>query len=324
MTGVVYHDWNSSLSGYVPPDPRMGRSFQSLEELQAAFSNDWKIRDGLRAEMIALQEEMDWIVYEAYGLIPADHPAVMGGPGAPRTAARTTECAGHLQREHRPFVLWQQAVAAIGDRGSGPGSATPATEIFDKAAALIPADWPDERQTLWRARLEAIRDNEHIRRIEQPVYKRRWDEQWKVGNRWQCGEVAYQAEFADAFDWWLSEKAEWWLEKEWHGRLAREPVDLATWTAALWSDPRVQAAWAMRCSLCAERPDFGKYFRNLVKEQSVPADIPWAVPWEELEKKRKIPAAVKRIRGKLNVPRERFRTTEEGRFVWAGASMFCT
>lgn len=29
-----------------------------------------------------------------------------------------------------------------------------------------------------------IRDNEHIRRIEQPVYKRRWDEQWKVSNRW--------------------------------------------------------------------------------------------------------------------------------------------
>ena len=30
------------------------------------------------------------------------------------------------------------------------------------------------------------------------------------------------------------------------------------------------------------------------------------------------PAAVKRIRGKLNVPRERFRTTAEVRFVWAG------
>ena len=37
-----------------------------------------------------------------------------------------------------------------------------------------------------------------IRRIEQPVYKRRWDEQWKVGNRWQSGQPAYDAEFIEA------------------------------------------------------------------------------------------------------------------------------
>jgi hypothetical protein len=47
-------------------------------------------------------------------------------------------------------------------------------------------------------------------------------------------------------------------------------------------------------------------------------DIPAAVPSDELEKKRKIPAAVKRIRGKLNVPRERFRVTSSGGYVWAG------
>jgi hypothetical protein len=61
--------------------------------------------------------------------------------------------------------------------------------------------------------LEVIRGNEHIRRIEQPVYKRRWDEQWKVGNRWQCGAVAYDAELIEAFNWWLAEKAEWCLER---------------------------------------------------------------------------------------------------------------
>ena len=64
----------------------------------------------------------------------------------------------------------------------------------------------------------------------------------------------------------------------------------------------------------------GNFDFNLVKSQSVPDDIPWAVPWDELEKKRKIPAAVKRIRGKLNVPRERFRVTKEAQYVWAGKS----
>jgi hypothetical protein len=152
------------------------------------------------------------------------------------------------------------------------------------------------------------------RSIEQPVYKRRWDEQWKVGNRWQCGPVAYDAEFVDAFDWWLSEKAEWWLEKKKNGG----PVALDEWTAALQQDPRVQAAWGVALVRLGKRADFDRYFVALVKEQTVPDDIPAAVPWDELEKKRKIPAAVKRIRGKLNVPRERFRVTASGGYVWAG------
>jgi len=37
-----------------------------------------------------------------------------------------------------------------------------------------------------------------------------------------------------------------------------------------------------------------------------------------LEKKRKILASVKKIRGKLNVPRERFHLASDGRYLWAG------
>ena len=158
-----------------------------------------------------MQEEMDWLVYAAYGLLPADSPALGQALSPPP-----------LAREQRPFVLWAKA---DGD--------------FEKAVGLIPAEWPEGRRALWQARLEAVRDSEHIRRIEQPVYKRRWDEQWKVGNRWQCGPVAYDAEFVDAFDWWLSEKAEWWLEKKKSGG----PVSLDEWTAALQQNTRVQAAW---------------------------------------------------------------------------------
>jgi hypothetical protein len=255
--------------------------------------------------MIALQEEMDWLVYVAYGLIPGGTRSVMAATPDPDATERTdADMTKHvppaLMREQRPFVLWAKA---DGD--------------FGKAVGLIPGDWPDDRQALWRARLEAIRDSEHIRRIEQPVYKRRWDEQWKVGNRWQCGQVAYDAEFVDAFDWWLSEKAEWWLEKKKNGG----PVALDQWTAALQQDPRVQAAWGVAreaLERLGKRADFDRYFSALVKEQTVPDDIPAAVPWDELEKKRKIPAAVKRIRGKLNVPRERFRVTASGGYVWAG------
>ena len=53
-------------------------------------------------------------------------------------------------------------------------------------------------------------------------------------------------------------------------------------------------------------------------DETVPERIPPAVPWDQLEKKRKIPAKVKSIRGKLNVPRERFHLTSDGRYLWAG------
>jgi hypothetical protein len=48
-----------------------------------------------------------------------------------------------------------------------------------------------------------------------------------------------------------------------------------------------------------------------------PENIPFAIPWEELEKKMKVPASVKRIRGKLKVPRERFQVTEDGQYIQA-------
>jgi hypothetical protein len=220
-----------------------------------------------------------------------------------------------LQREERPFCLSSEAE---GD--------------FEKAVALIPSDWSEGRKALWTARLAAIRDNEHIRRIEQSVYKRRWDEQWKVGNRWMCGPVAYAAEFVDAFTWWLAEKAEWYLEHKAKGG----PIELEKWTAALWSDERIRAAWPVVVG-CLKQLEahkagsvqtkskiddssiaFARFFRDLLKDETVPEGTPPAIPWDQLEKKRKIPAKVKSIRGKLNVPRERFHLTSDGRYVWAG------
>jgi len=304
--GEAYHAWNAALPGYVPPHAALREAFQSSTQLEQYFRRTVEIRDRLRAEMIALQEEIDWLVYGAYVLLPADSPAVAPDIGTD---------AAPLLREQRPFCL---SAEAGGD--------------YDKAVAVIPLDWTVERKALWTARLAAIRDSEHIRRIEQPVYKRRWDEQWKVGNRWTCGPVAYAAEFVDAFTWWLAEKAEWYLEHKAKGG----PIELESWTAALWKDERVHAAWpvvvealaqieAHKAGLIASKPkfdnsstSFARFFRDLVNDETVPEGIPPAVPWDQLEKKGKIPAKVKSIRGKLNVPRERFHLTSDGRYHWAG------
>jgi hypothetical protein len=313
--GDAYHDWNSGLPGYVQPHAELVPPFENTADLRKAYQQAQAIRERLRAEMIALQEEMDWLVYAAYGLLPTDHPA----------AQAEAEPAG-LEREQRPFVLWANA------EGN-----------YDNAVKLIPSDWPAARKKLWEARLGVIRDNEHIRRIEQPVYKRRWDEQWKVGNQWRCGPVAYAAEFVEAFEWWLREKAEWWLEHKKNGG----PAELNAWAEALWRDSRMQAAWPVAAeqyafletekarekaeereepapapvTASADGAGFERAFKAIIEEETVPEGIPFAVPYDELERRRppiKVPGRVRSIRGKLNVPRERFHLRGKSLYVWAG------
>jgi len=328
--GEAYAQWNHSLPGYEPPHPLIAQPFASTDDLRRLEAAAERKREALRTEMVALQEEMDWLVYIAYGLAGEEAGVVETlEPGAPLPAP--------LEKDQRPYVLWK---AAESD--------------FDRALALIPAHWTAQRKALWRKRLEAIRDNEHIRRIEQPVYKRRWDEQWKVGGRWECGRVAYDHEFVEAFEWWLREKAEWWLEHEASGG----PVELDAWTAALWEDPRVQAAWPVATETYArialakrlrkeagrevtnadieaaweQHPpveptwrDFARRFKQIVEAATVPAGWPAAVPYDELArmKKTKVPTVLRRIRGKLNVPRERFRKLgSRGPYEWAGKDLF--
>jgi hypothetical protein len=320
QSGEAYAAWNAALPGHVPPHAKLPAPFSTTAELRAACQQAIKLRENLRVEMIALQEEMDWLVYSAYGLLPENSPAVAA------VCDRRTNGAGtaSLQENERPFRLWAKA---DGD--------------FTKAIALIPSGWPAARKKLWEARLAAIRDNEHIRRIEQPVYKRRWDEQWKVSNSWLAGPVAYAQELVDAFRWWLVEKAEWHLEHKAKGG----PLSLDAWSIALASDARVQAAWPVIADAMTEIETWKlqikrgangsekivnrksaivnssaaliKFFRDAVNEETVPDGIPAGVSWEELEKKMTVPKQAKNVRGKLNVPRERFRQRETG-YVWAG------
>jgi hypothetical protein len=65
---------------------------------------------------------------------------------------------------------------------------------------------------------------------------------------------------------------------------------------------------------------FVKAFKRIIDDETVPEGIPWATPYDELEEKQKIriPSKVKSIRGKLNVPRERFHLRGKTEYLWAG------
>lgn len=259
--GEAYDGWNRSLPGHTAPHPLIAQPFDTAQELLAFKAMAKEERERLRREMIALQEEMDWLAYSAYGLLPQDHPAVGLG-------AVDAENPWEVALGQRPFEL-----ASI---NAGP-----------------PADWEDRRKQLWIGRMEAIRTNEHIARIEQPVYKRRWVP------------PDYEKEFAEAFMWWLREKAEHFLEHKAEGG----PISLEDWAEALWKDSRIRAAAeAFSQAPLANSKKFEPVLKTAVEEETVPDD-------ESAFKPRH-----KRLRGKLNVPRERFRslTSKPGYYVWAG------
>jgi hypothetical protein len=343
--GEAYHSWDSALPGYDAPNPAITVRFDSTEALRERLGKAQEIREHLRSEMIALQEEMDWLVYSCYGLLTEDHPAVSVAPLCERrdeSSVIDRRYSEPLDREQRPFRFWEKAegdysraVAALYER-------RPDSPVTDRRYSQM-AHWPEWRKKLWEARLAAIRDNEHIRRIEQPVYKRRWDEQWKVGNQWRCGPVAYAAEFIDAFEWWLREKAEWWMENKKNGG----PVELTEWTQALWKDSRIQAAWPVAVenyalmeadknreesespqkgkpeapeSLFGDYPAFQKAFKRIIDEETVPEGFPFGISYDDLENKLKktVPAKLTKVRGKLNVPRERFHLRDKAQYLWAG------
>ena len=132
--------------------------------MNRAFLDDARAQVArLREHMIFLQDELDWWCYRAYGLIVDELTVTLGSDAPPgiRLGERAFEIA--MAREMtagRLTTTWFER------HGS-----TPITEI--------PAHWPSAYRILVERRLEVIATNPDIRLIEQPEYKRRWnDEPW--------------------------------------------------------------------------------------------------------------------------------------------------
>jgi hypothetical protein len=111
--------------------------------------------------MIALQEDLDWFCYRAYQLLDDD----------------LTFPADQLP----PVALGERAFEIVMARKMATGELQ--TSWFDrhgsKPITEVPARWPAAYRQLVERRIAAIESNPNIRLIEQPEYKRRWnDEPW--------------------------------------------------------------------------------------------------------------------------------------------------
>lgn len=125
-----------------------------------------------RRKMIAWQEELDWQMYEAYGLIEKDSGLAIEGS----TAVNITPAHG-LQLGERTFEISMARQMVRGtfdttwfERHKESGS---------RPITAPPEDWPAEYMELYHRRHLAIQENKNLNLIERPEFKRRWNtEPW--------------------------------------------------------------------------------------------------------------------------------------------------
>lgn len=288
-------------------------------------------RDMLQ-RMVALQEELDWEVYSLFDLVPEEH--------AIRLRHGRTELFGKRQfermdtRPHSP----SPAELAPGHRAFEHVLARRPTAWFSRNGYEEPSDpglYGDPMASLLRARIEAIERVPEIRVVEQPEFKRRWE----VRDADAEGRATIEAWALDLAERVFDETSAWrasrivvaWFEQD--RERSREvatayfdsdvfewlcsalAADAVPYLAALrYTEPGLDkhAAWERTWDL-QRREDAGEKVGAIpVPPKYAQGDFRSSSSW--------------RLRGKLDVPKERFisypgcASDEDGEPVygWAG------
>ena len=149
-------------------------SSRESAELRTRLSTARGQTTRLRRQLIACQEELDWQIYEAFGLVKraeASRPTVSLREG--EAMDRVAEFG--LELGQRAFEIVLARKMAAGETHTTwfeRHGSTPITEL--------PSDWPDDYRQLVERRIALIESDPNIRLIEQPEYKRRWNtESWE-------------------------------------------------------------------------------------------------------------------------------------------------
>jgi hypothetical protein len=260
----------------------------------------------IRGRMIALQEELDWDVYQRYALITDEEKA------------EATEAPSSV-----PEVgLGERAFEIILARRVEKGELE--TEWFarfgGKQTTGIPEDWPAEYRRVVEKRIELIERNRNIGLIERPECKRRWQSE-----PWESREQA-------ALTTWLLDRCE--ERSLWYDGDAPRPMTVNRLADRLRADADVVSVARL---LKGPDADLADVLREIIAEEHVPfvAQYRYKPPglekrrqWERTwDKQREEDATGKKLdidvppkyagadfqknsywrhRGKLDVPKERF------------------
>ncbi|UYQ62620.1 BREX-2 system adenine-specific DNA-methyltransferase PglX [Streptomyces peucetius] len=181
------------------PSAMAGRAIATRHGLAGASDAQGRTR----SRMIALQEELDWTVYGAYGLLTPKEVAQTTLPGDP--ADLSDADVPQLQLGQRAFEIALKRKVDAGDAETAWFERHGST---DTAVAELPADWPEAYQKVVQARLDIIESNADIRLLERPEYKRRWSiELWE--KREAAALRAWLLEAAEREDLWFEERDEY-------------------------------------------------------------------------------------------------------------------
>ncbi|WP_406394509.1 BREX-2 system adenine-specific DNA-methyltransferase PglX [Streptomyces sp. NBC_00887] len=182
----------------------------------------------IRSQMFALQEELDWTVYGAYGLLAPTEVARATFPDV--SAGLTDGSIPQLSLGQRAFEIQMKSHAPDDESQNAwfrLHRSTPAIEI--------PTDWPEPYRNVVQARLDLIESNKDIRLIERPEYKRRWStEPWE--KREAAALRAWLLDAAEHADLWFEERNEF---------TAPRPLTVNQLADALRHDEDVQAVAAL-------------------------------------------------------------------------------
>ncbi|MFD6035519.1 BREX-2 system adenine-specific DNA-methyltransferase PglX [Streptomyces griseoincarnatus] len=172
---LIKYDAIALTRGVVPTRETLDRARRAQEQTHG--------------RMIALQEELDWTVYGAYGLLAAEE-----------VARTTTNDFPEVSLGQRAFEIVLARKVANGEAETAwfeRHGSTPITEI--------PADWPETYRKVVQARIDFIEANKDIRLIERPEYKRRWSV-----DPWEKREAAalrsWLLDAAEREDLWFEER----------------------------------------------------------------------------------------------------------------------
>lgn len=125
----------------------------SANGLREALTARWAAHDLARREMIFLQEEVDWLVYFLYGLVPE----LLCGPPQQRRLARGQR-AFEMLRGHRSFVR-KKNVTLAATIAECDGDPEPLCADYQQVVA---------------GRSKVIQDNPAISQLENYMFKRLW------------------------------------------------------------------------------------------------------------------------------------------------------
>jgi hypothetical protein len=215
-------------------------SKQGLKNAQKKFNE-------ILAQMISLQEELDWQCYNFYNITDQklwlpDHNTVPS-----------------IQLGERAFELVMAQKIKAGERDTTWFDRHHSTPVFE-----IPAHWPEDYQKLVKTRIEIINKEKNIRLIEQPEYKRRWAmETW-------------EKQVKEALEQWLLNRLEYHLS----GRdlMAESEQELPTKAPQLISCAQladmvsIDKDFLQVAELYQNRPDFNclSLVKALIEKASVP------------------------------------------------------